>query len=122
MAIARLRLPICICCRIPKWPLVNPCASIRRRQDLRESRSSVQVGRYEIPRGSLIAVNTWALHRDPWLFEDPERFDPERFAPGWEAPIPRYAYLSFGGGPRVCLGNGFAMTKARPLIATPAQR
>jgi cytochrome P450 len=88
----------------------------------REPIEDVQIGGYEIPKGSLIAVNTWALHRDPKLFEGPERFDPDRFAPGWEARIPRYAYLPFGGGPRVCIGNGFAMMEARLIIATLAQR
>jgi cytochrome P450 len=67
-------------------------------------------------------VNTYALHRDPRFFEDPERFDPERFAAGWEARIPRYAYLPFGSGPRVCIGNGFAMMEARLVVATLAQR
>ena len=88
----------------------------------REPIEDVRIGGYEIPRGSLIAVNTYALHRDPVFFEDPERFDPERFAAGWEARIPRYAYLPFGSGPRVCIGNGFAMMEARLIVATLAQR
>ena len=69
-----------------------------------------------------MAVNTYALHRDPRFFPDPERFDPERFADGWEDRIPRYAYLPFGGGPRVCIGNGFAMMEARLILAAIAQR
>ena len=72
--------------------------------------------------GSLIAVNTYALQRDERYFAEPERFDPERFAKGWEDRIPRYAYLPFGGGPRVCIGNGFAMMEARLILATVAQR
>jgi cytochrome P450 len=88
----------------------------------REPIEDIQVGGYEIPKGSLITVNTYALHRDPKLFNDPERFDPERFAAGWETRIPRYAYLPFGGGPRVCIGNGFAMMEARLIVATLAQR
>ena len=88
----------------------------------REPIEDLEIGGYEIPRGSLMAVNTYALHRDPRLFDDPERFDPERFAPGWEARIPRHAYLPFGGGPRVCIGNGFAMMEARLIVATLAQR
>ena len=67
-------------------------------------------------------MNTYALHRDARVFPDPERFDPERFAAGWEARIPRYAYLPFGGGPRVCIGNGFAMMEAAMIVATVAQR
>jgi cytochrome P450 len=88
----------------------------------REPIEDVRIGGYDVPRGSLITVNTYALHRDPRFFEDPERFDPERFATGWEDRIPRYAFLPFGGGPRVCIGNGFAMMEARLIVATMAQR
>jgi len=87
----------------------------------REPIEDVLIGGYKIPRGSLITVSTYALHRDPRLFDDPERFDPERFAAGWEARIPRHAYLPFGGGPRVCIGNGFATMEARLILATVAQ-
>jgi cytochrome P450 len=61
------------------------------------------------------------LQHDERFFADPERFDPERFAPGWEERIPRYAYLPFGGGPRVCIGNAFALMEARLVMATMAQ-
>ena len=61
------------------------------------------------------------LQRDPQFYTDPDRFDPARFSPGWEERIPRYAYLPFGGGPRVCIGNGFAMMEARLILATVAQ-
>ena len=56
------------------------------------------------------------------FFEEPERFNPERFSAGWEERIPRYAFLPFGGGPRVCIGNGFAMMEARLILATVVQR
>ena len=62
------------------------------------------------------------MHRDPRFFADPDRFNPDRFAGGWEERVPRYAYLPFGGGPRVCIGNGFAMMEARLIVATLAQR
>jgi cytochrome P450 len=88
----------------------------------REPIEDVRIGNFTVPKGSLITVNTYALHRDPRFFEDPERFDPERFARGWEERIPRYAYLPFGGGPRVCIGNGFATMEARLILATVAQR
>jgi cytochrome P450 len=88
----------------------------------REPIEDVRIGGYDVPKGSLVAVITYALHRDPRFFDDPEKFDPERFAPGWEERIPRYAYLPFGGGPRVCIGNAFAMTEARLILATVAQR
>ena len=88
----------------------------------REPIEDVGIGGYVVPRGSLISVNTYALHRDPRFFDHPERFDPERFAAGWEERIPRYAFLPFGGGPRVCIGNGFAMMEARLILATAVQR
>ena len=88
----------------------------------REPIEDVRIGGYDVPRGSLISVSTYALHRDPRFFKDPERFVPERFAAGWEERIPRYAFLPFGGGPRVCIGNGFAMMEARLILATLVQR
>ena len=88
----------------------------------REPIEDVAIGGYDVPNGRLVTVNTYALQRDRRFFSDPERFDPERFAPGWEERIPRYAYLPFGGGPRVCIGNGFALMEARLILATVAQR
>jgi cytochrome P450 len=88
----------------------------------REPIEDINIGGYDVPKGSLVTVITYALHRDPRFFDDPETFEPERFAPGWEERIPRYAYLPFGGGPRVCIGNGFAMCEARLILATVAQR
>jgi len=88
----------------------------------REPIENVTIGGYDVLKGSVVTVNTYALQRDGRFFPDPERFDPERFAPGWEERIPRYAYLPFGGGPRVCIGNGFAMMEARLILATVAQR
>jgi cytochrome P450 len=88
----------------------------------REPIDDVTIAGYEVPKGALISINSYVLHRDPRFFPDPERFHPERFAPGWEERIPRYAYLPFGSGPRVCIGNGFAMMEARLILATLAQR
>jgi cytochrome P450 len=67
-------------------------------------------------------INTYALQRDSRFFDRPEQFDPDRFAPGWEARIPRYAYLPFGGGPRICIGSAFAIMEARLILGTLAQR
>jgi len=88
----------------------------------REPIEDIDLGGYQVPKGSLVNAFVYALHRDPRFFDDPESFKPERFAPGWEDRIPRYAYLPFGGGPRVCIGNGFAMMEARLILATMAQR
>jgi cytochrome P450 len=88
----------------------------------REPVEDVTLAGYRIGKGSLLSVNTYALHRDARFYTDPERYDPERFSFGWEERIPRYAYLPFGAGPRVCIGNAFAMMEARLILATVAQR
>jgi cytochrome P450 len=87
----------------------------------REPIEDVTIGGYEVPKGSLITISPYVLHHDPRFFSDPERFDPDRFGRAWEERIPRYAYLPFGGGPRVCIGNGFAMMEMRLILATVAQ-
>ncbi len=87
----------------------------------REPIENVTLGGYEVPAGSIVTISPYALHRDTRFFPEPERYDPERFAPGWEERIPRYAFLPFGGGPRVCIGNGFAMMETRLILATVAQ-
>jgi cytochrome P450 len=88
----------------------------------REPIEDINIGGFEVPKGSLVTGNSYAMHHDARFFDDPERFNPERFAPGWEERIPRYAYLPFGAGPRVCIGNAFAMMEARLVLATIAQR
>jgi cytochrome P450 len=88
----------------------------------REPIEDVTIGGWDIPKGSLVVVNTYALQHDARFFPEPERFEPERFAKGWEERMSRYAYLPFGGGPRVCIGNGFAMMEARLILATIAQK
>ena len=66
----------------------------------------------------------WLTHRDARFFPDPERFDPERWRadPVRKGKIPRFAYFPFGGGPRVCIGAGFAMMETTLLLAAIAQR
>ncbi|HEX6463506.1 MAG TPA: cytochrome P450, partial [Vicinamibacterales bacterium] len=88
----------------------------------REPIEDVTIGGYAVAKGSLISLNTFVMQRDSRFFPDPDRFDPSRFASGWEQRIPRYAYLPFGGGPRVCIGNSFALMEARLILATAAQR
>lgn len=73
-------------------------------------------------KGSQVAVIPWVIHRHRTLWESPELFDPERFSPERSQGRHRFAYLPFGGGPRVCIGNALAMTEAQLLLATLAQR
>ena len=88
----------------------------------REAIAEVELRKGVLPRGSVVYVLLYFTQRDPRWWSDPERFDPERFRSEHMAAIPRYAYLPFGGGPRVCIGNGFAMMEARLLLATIASR
>ncbi len=69
-----------------------------------------------------IIIAPWVLHRHKMLWDDPERFDPERFSPERSAGRHRFAYLPFGGGPRICIGAALAMTEATLILATIAQR
>jgi cytochrome P450 len=80
------------------------------------------VGGYHIPAGSIISLCQWVTHRHPDFWENPEQFDPERFTPERSADRPRFAYFPFGGGPRQCIGNNFAMMEAQLILATLAQR
>jgi cytochrome P450 len=75
-----------------------------------------------IPKGSQILIVPWLLHRNPRLWQDPDRFDPERFAPERAASRHRFAYIPFGAGPRICIGSAFAMAEAMLIVATVAQR
>ena len=88
----------------------------------RRARVDVQVDGYRIPSGSIVVLSPFVTHRDPRWYPEPSRFDPERFTPAAQAERPRYAYFPFGGGPRVCIGEGFARTEARLVLATLAQR
>lgn len=88
----------------------------------REAIEDVQIGEYEVPKGSSLVISTYWTHRDARWFPNPERFDPERFSPEQESKIRKYAYIPFGGGPRICIGNSFAMMEARLLLATIVSR
>ncbi|RSK47040.1 cytochrome P450 [Hymenobacter rigui] len=69
-----------------------------------------------IPKGTLFSLYLYGLHRHPTLWSEPDAFRPERFAPGAQPPVPAYAYLPFGGGPRLCIGNHFALTEIQVVL------
>jgi len=77
---------------------------------------------YYVRKNQTVGVCSYTMHRRPDYFPDPERFDPERFTPENEKRLPRYAYFPFGAGPRICIGNHFAMMEGHLLLATLAQR
>ena len=81
-----------------------------------------RIGGVRIPAGALITISIYVTHRNPNLWAEPERFDPERFRPEAAAQRHRFAYLPFGGGPRICIGNGFALAEAQVIVAAIGQR
>lgn len=87
----------------------------------REATEDVEVSGVRIARGTQLLISPWVLHRDPRWFDAPEVFRPERWLEGLEERLPRMAWLPFGGGPRVCIGNHFAMLEAVLVLATLAQ-
>ena len=88
----------------------------------RQVTEATELGGYPVQKRAVALVVAYALHRNPDIFPQPERFDPQRFTLENEAQIPRYAYVPFGGGPRVCIGNAFAMMEARLILASIIQR
>lgn len=88
----------------------------------REAIVPTVVGGYPVPVGTTVYMSQWVVHRDARFFEDPESFRPERWQDGLMKRIPRYAYFPFGGGPRICIGNSFAMMESVLLLATIARR
>jgi cytochrome P450 len=88
------------------------------------SRVSVQedwMGGMRIPPGALVTISSYLTHRNPALWPDAERFDPERFTPEASAGRHRFAYLPFGAGPRICIGMSFAVAEGQIILATIAQ-
>lgn len=80
-----------------------------------------RLGEYDIPAGATILVSPYATHHHPGLWDHPERFDPERFTPERMDDRPKFAYLPFGGGPRVCIGNNLAQIEMQLVLAMVAQ-
>ena len=88
----------------------------------RRTEEPFKAGDFLLPAGSNIVLSQWVTQRDPRWFGEPDRFNPDRWAEEAAAKLPRFAYFPFGGGPRVCIGAGFAMMEATLLLATIAQR
>jgi cytochrome P450 len=88
----------------------------------RRTEEPLKVGDYTLPAGANIVLSQWVTQRDPRWFSEPERFNPDRWSEEAAAKLPRFAYFPFGGGPRVCIGAGFAMMEATLLLATIAKR
>jgi cytochrome P450 len=81
-----------------------------------------EIGGYRVPANSEILLIPYITQRHPKYWEKPEEFYPEHFLAEKSATRPRFAYFPFGGGPRQCIGNNFALMEAQLIIATVAQK
>jgi cytochrome P450 len=81
-----------------------------------------EVGGVIVPKGAFVVMSQWVTHRDPRFYPQPERFDPERWTPEGRASRPKFAYFPFGAGVRGCIGEAFAWTEGRLLLAVLARR
>lgn len=90
----------------------------------REAVGDCELGGFRCPAGTTIYFAPWVLHRDARHFPEPERFRPERWlaSDGSAARLPKYAYIPFGGGPRICIGERFAMMEGVLVLATLLSR
>lgn len=91
----------------PTWALIPRVAT-----------QKITLGGYELPKGAWVYMYPWVLHHDARFFPEPERFDPDRFAPDRVDLIPQHAYIPFGAGPHVCIGNTFATMEMVLSLAT----
>jgi cytochrome P450 len=91
-----------------------PPAFLLARSALRDT----SIGGFSVRKDELVFIAPWLLHRDARQFEDPLRFDPDRFLPDREARLPRFAYIPFGGGRRICIGNQFALMEGQIILST----
>jgi cytochrome P450 len=81
-----------------------------------------EVAGYPVTKGMGVAMAQWVVHRDPRWYDEPEKFQPERWEGDLLRRLPRFAYFPFGGGPRQCIGNTFALMEAALVLATIAQK
>ena len=84
----------------------------------RQAVADATLGGHAVRVGTSVVMPIYAIHRHARRWEDPDAFDPARFAPEREARIPRYQYMPFGAGPRICIGQAFAMIEATAMLAT----
>lgn len=80
------------------------------------------LGGYDIPAGAVLAAPQLIVQRDARWFDDPLAFRPDRWTPEFRSGLPRYAYYPFGGGPRQCIGEGFARMESKLILAAIGQQ
>jgi cytochrome P450 len=87
----------------------------------RQAIEPCELAGYRVPVKGTVLMSQWVVHRDPRWYDEPERFLPERWTDGLLRRLPKYAYFPFGGGPRVCIGNHFAMMEATLVLTAVAR-
>jgi cytochrome P450 len=88
----------------------------------REALADMELGGWPVRRGQTVLMSQWVTHRDPRFWDNPDKFDPDRWDSERTANLPKYAYFPFGGGPRVCIGNHFSTIEALLLMAAIVQK
>ncbi|MCB5908042.1 cytochrome P450 [Streptomyces pinistramenti] len=89
---------------------------------MRRTTEPVELGGFTVPADTEVAFSLYALHRDPALYTDPDRFDPDRWLPERKAEVPREGFVPFGSGNRKCIGDAFSWAEATILLATILRR
>jgi cytochrome P450 len=87
----------------------------------RQAVADTRIEGHDISAGASVLIPIYVIHRHTKRWQDPDAFDPARFAAGREAQVPRYQYLPFGAGPRICIGMAFALMEATAMLATLLQ-
>lgn len=87
----------------------------------REALRDISIADFTVRKGESVVMSQWIMHRDERFYAEPLQFRPERWTPEFERELPKYAYLPFGGGPRVCIGKEVAMLEAVSVLATLAR-
>jgi cytochrome P450 len=112
-----LKLPLCE--RIVREGMrLYPPAYVVGRRPIED----IEIAGRAIPRGTNVLMSQWVVQRDERWHPRPGDFDPSRWEGDWQSRMPKYAYFPFGGGPRVCIGNQFAMQEAVLVLAMIAER
>lgn len=88
----------------------------------RTAREADTFGAYTIPAGGLVIISPYVMHRSPRLWDRADVFDPDRFLPSASSERPKFAYVPFGSGPRMCIGANLAMMEAPLIVASLLQR
>lgn len=88
----------------------------------REALEDCEIGGYFVRKGTQVLMSQWVVQRDPRYWEEADRFNPSRWGEEKTKNLPRCAYFPFGDGPRICIGNSFAMMEAILILAAIAQR